>query len=177
MPKIIDDLQSALIREARAMLLEDGGKGLTIRHVAGRCHVAVGTVYNYFRSKDELTAYVMLEDWQKALCAMRAAAENAPEVMSGLRGVHGALRDFIGLYQPAWQTYAASNDASASIRKRHGMLIAQLTEVIAPLLARHGVSWNDYLPAFLSETLLTAASRGEESFELVCPILERLIHA
>lgn len=37
MPKIIDDLQGTFIREARSMLLTDGGRALTIRNVASRC--------------------------------------------------------------------------------------------------------------------------------------------
>ena len=174
-PKIIDDLQATFIREARIMLQTDGGRALTIRNVASRCHVAVGTVYNYFSSKDELMAHVMLEDWRRAMAAMRTAAAEAGDVCGGLRGVYEALAGFESLYRDAWRNYAASNDAVSNIARRHGMLIGQLTGVIAPLLERFRVTWDDYLPTFIAETLLSASTRGEGSFEQVLPILKRLV--
>ena len=177
MPKIIDDLRETFILEARRMLQQDGGRALTIRNVAATCHVAVGTVYNYFRSKDELMAYVVLEDWQRTMADMRAAAASAPDVMAGLRGVYDALYAFQGLYQEAWRHYAASNDAWASISQRHDLLIGQLVEVLAPMLGRFGVAWTAYLPTFLAETLLSAATRGEGSFDRIVPILTRLTDA
>lgn len=175
MPKIIDDLRDTLLAESRKMLLSGGE--LTIRGVAKCCHVAVGTVYNYFKSKDELMAYVMLEDWQQTVSGMQAGALTSPDAMTGLRCVYDGLTGFYALYNRAWVNYAASNDASASIRQRHGLVIAQLTGVVEPLLVRHGVLWTPCLPTFLSETLLSAAGRGEGSFEQVRPILERLVNA
>ena len=177
MPKIIDDLRESLLREARRMLLQDGGRALTIRNVAGACHVAVGTVYNYFRSKDELMAVVMLEDWQESLQCMRNGAEAASDAMAGLRCMYDSLIAFEALYRDAWRNYAASNDAAAQIDQRHSILIGQLTEIAAALLKRCDALWTPGLPEFLSETLLSAAGRGEGSFEKIQPILERLIQS
>lgn len=177
MPKIIDDLRESLLREARRMLLENGGSGLTIRNVAGACHVAVGTVYNYFRSKDELMAFVMLEDWQKTLRDMQTGTAAAPDAMTGLRCMYDNLTAFESLYRAAWRSYAANNDAASQIDQRHGMLIGQLSGIASALLDRCGVLWTPYLPEFLSETLLSAAGRGEGSFDTLKPILERLIQA
>lgn len=157
------------------MLQSDGGRALTIRNVASRCHVAVGTVYNYFSSKDELMAHVMLEDWMTSMATMRAAAEEATDVCGGLRSIYDALSGFESLYRDAWRNYAASNDAVSNITRRHGMLIGQLIEVVAPLLTRFQVTWDDYLPTFIAEVLLSASTRGEGSFEQVLPILNRLV--
>lgn len=175
-PKIIDSLRETLLTEARRMLLTDGGRALTIRSVAAACHVAVGTVYNYFRSKDELMAFVILEDWQQTLTGMREGTADAPDVLSGLRCVYDRLTAFEDLYRDAWRTYAASNDAIRQLHLRHGLLVGQLAEIIAALLTRHRSLWTEHLPVFLAETLLTAASRGGSAFDSVSPILERLIH-
>lgn len=177
MPKIIDALRKTLIREARAMLRTDGGSALTIRHVASACHVAVGTVYNYFASKDELMAVVMLEDWQQTLSRMQQEAAQAPDVLAGLRSVYDGLVAFEQLYRDAWRNYAASNDAFTQIGRRHDLLISQLAGIITALLERHGALWQAYLPVFLAETLLSAAGRDAGSFEKITPILNRLIQA
>ena len=64
MPKKIENLKDMILQDARIILKKQGYEQLAIRKVANDCHIAVGTVYNYFPSKEMLAAYVMLEDWQ-----------------------------------------------------------------------------------------------------------------
>ena len=49
MPKIIENLENRLIREAEKQIAESGYAAMTIRSVAKACGVGVGTVYNYFQ--------------------------------------------------------------------------------------------------------------------------------
>ncbi|MBQ5987644.1 MAG: TetR/AcrR family transcriptional regulator, partial [Clostridia bacterium] len=73
MPKIIENCREKLLDEARRQINECGYGALTIRGVASACGVGVGTVYNYFSSKDALVATFMLEDWQAATADMHKA--------------------------------------------------------------------------------------------------------
>jgi len=73
MPKIIENLKERLIDEARRQVEEDGYAAMTIRSVAKGCGVGIGTVYNYFPSKDTLVATFMLEDWQMCIRTINAA--------------------------------------------------------------------------------------------------------
>ncbi|NLY64075.1 MAG: TetR/AcrR family transcriptional regulator [Alcaligenaceae bacterium] len=52
---------AALIRAASAVMSEKGIDAATMQEIAERADVATGTVYNYFKSKDEL-AIAVLED-------------------------------------------------------------------------------------------------------------------
>ena len=72
MPKIIENLRDQLLKEARRQIAHQGYTGTTIRSVAAACGVGVGTVYNYFSSKEMLIAAFMAEDWQKQLETMAA---------------------------------------------------------------------------------------------------------
>ncbi len=173
MPKIIEELRSKLLREARVLLLQEGD--VTIRAVASRCHVAVGTVYNYFHSKDELMAYVMLADWQHALHTMQARISAAPTALAALQVIFDELIAFETLYRDAWAAYAKGNDARSAVIERHGMVVGQLVNIIEPVLTAHGALWTDYLPTFLAETLLAATNRRQEDFSVLSPIFARLI--
>ncbi len=53
--------QNALIAAAREIMTEKGVDAATMLEIAERADVGAGTVYNYFRSKDEL-AIAVLED-------------------------------------------------------------------------------------------------------------------
>jgi AcrR family transcriptional regulator len=53
--------REALIRAASAVMTEKGVDGTTMLEIAERADVGAGTVYNYFKSKDELAVAVLEE--------------------------------------------------------------------------------------------------------------------
>ena len=54
MPKIIPDLKKNIINKGRTILFEEGYDALSMRRMASECGIAVGTIYNYMRNKDDL---------------------------------------------------------------------------------------------------------------------------
>lgn len=146
-----------------------------MRAVAARCGVAVGTVYNYFPSKEMLAAGVMLEDWQGALARMEQAVSAAADAMAGLRAIFLQIAGFCQVYERAWSAYADGNPAVMLRGEGHELLVSQLSGVIAPLLARFGCAWTAALPRFLAENLLSAAAHGEARFDEMAPLLARLL--
>src|SRR5579862_4950042 len=55
------------VLDAALRLASDGGyDAVQMRDVATRAHVALGTIYRYFRSKDELLAAAVVE-WARAI--------------------------------------------------------------------------------------------------------------
>ena len=67
MPKIIPEIQEQFLAAARQRIVYSEEHDLTIRQIARDCRTGVGTVYNYFPSKDALIAGVLSEDWQRIL--------------------------------------------------------------------------------------------------------------
>lgn len=175
MPKLIENLRENLLGYARGVVLEQGYDALTVRGVAAACDVAVGTVYNYFPSKDILVASVMLEDWQRALEAMRARAARTQSALDGLRGISDAIAAFARIYRGAWAQYSARSNAAPVVGKWHHQLISQLCAIIQPLLERFGCLFHPSLTAFLAETLLSASIDPESRFDDLAPILTKLL--
>ena len=79
MPKIIENLESRILAEARKQIEASGYGALTIRSVAKECGVGIGTVYNYFPSKDALVASYMLQDWKSCLEVITRVSREAGE--------------------------------------------------------------------------------------------------
>ncbi len=176
MPKIISAAQESILAFARQMLLEGGYEALTIRAVASRVGIAVGTVYNYYRSKDLLVASVMLEDWTDALHRMEAGAEAAPNLMTGLEEVYSQLLAFCHTYAAAWAQYTVRPGSAGDFHARHRMLLDQLCRVLEPLLGRFDALFCPQTPEFLAQSMLTAASGDEAPFEWLRPIMTQLFH-
>ena len=76
MPKIIENLKDRLIAEAEKQIEESGYGAVTIRSVAKACGVGVGTVYNYFPSKETLIATHLLVDWKLCVDTITHTAES-----------------------------------------------------------------------------------------------------
>lgn len=172
-PKIIAELKTEILSSARRLLFSAGYEALTMRGVAAACHVAVGTVYNYFPSKVMLVAEVILEDWKAVLLRMDApAADETP--LQGLERIFGELMAFYETYDALWQEYAANNSAPLQ-GVYHRQLVGQLQQRIAALLAPCAPWCSPILPEFLAEALLDAAGRGRARFDELVPILQRLL--
>lgn len=144
-----------------------------MRAVASACHVAVGTVYNYFDSKVMLVAEVILEDWKAALLRMDAPAPGETP-LEGFGRIFEELMAFYEMYVPLWKEYAAGNTAPLQ-GSYHLQLVGQLAEKIAAVLAPSAPLCSPALPEFLAENLLAAAGRGRARFGELIPILERLL--
>ena len=175
MPKIIADLRENILLQARALLLQGGFESLTMRTVASACNVAVGTVYNYFPSKEMLVAGIMLQDWQHALHTMREHSAAATSALDGLRCITIGLIDFWSIYRTTWQRYTESGHAAPLYGAYRHQLLLQLEDLIRPLLLRFHCSGETALPGFLAETLLSAAREGKQRFDEIAPILIRLL--
>lgn len=55
-----------ILKSCRLLVQEKGLKALTMRNVAGKCGVALGSLYNYFPSKDDLIFESIRSIWQDA---------------------------------------------------------------------------------------------------------------
>jgi len=148
MPKIIENLQERLIKEARRQIDESGYSSMTIRSVAAGCGVGVGTVYNYFQSKDELLAAYMLEDWKKCIEAIRQVSEreNHPEPVA--RAMYDQLRLFARRNHSVFQDPAAAQGFTGSFNRYHGMLRSQLARQLRKFCT------GEFEAEFVAEALL-----------------------
>ena len=108
MPKIIENVREQLLAEAKKQVFEHGYADTTIRSVARACGLGVGTVYNYFSSKEMLIATFVYEDWKGYLSNMQLLFSDADAVKLvavGSSGRHKMLREQIaGVILPICET-------------------------------------------------------------------------
>ncbi len=167
MPKIIENLEQKLIREAERQLNQSGYSAMTIRSVAAGCGVGVGTVYNYFPSKEALLAAYLLEDWRGCVAAIQAAGETADGPMPVARCIHDQLQGFAQRHLPIFRDEAAAVSFTGSVSPYHALLRSQLA---APL-ARFCPS--EFAGEFIAEALLTWTMAGKDFdaiFAMIAPL-------
>ncbi|WP_311482678.1 TetR/AcrR family transcriptional regulator [uncultured Anaerococcus sp.] len=56
--------KASILKESREIVAREGLNALSIRKLAKQCNVAVGSIYNYFSSKDELMISTIESVWE-----------------------------------------------------------------------------------------------------------------
>ena len=167
MPKIIENLPEKLAEEARRQVQLSGYDRLTIRSVAAGCGVGVGTVYNYYASKDALVAAFMLTDWKNALQVIAACAESASSPEPVLQVIHAQLLGFYRLHEGVFRDRTAAAGFAGSFSRYHALLRSQLAAPVRRFCRE------DFQAEFIAEALLTWTVAGK-SFDEIYPLVIKI---
>jgi len=168
MPKIIENPEARLLEEAKRQVEEMGYSAMTIRSVAKKCGMGVGTVYNYFPSKDALLATYMLEDWKLCVDAINAASESADAPMPVIRCIYDQLHGYAQLHRAVFRDAAAAAGFAGSFSRYHGLLRSQLAAPVRKFCD------SDFAAEFIAEAMLTWTMAGK-SFNDIYGVIEKLL--
>ena len=172
MPKIIENLRQQLLLEAKRQIREYGYAKTTVRSVAKACGVGVGTVYNYFESKDLLIANFMFEEWKEYLSEMAKLPTDKPEIL--MRGIYNALTDFARENEMLFSDSDVGKIIVSGADSRHKMLRAQISAFLLPMCREADVYSPDFSADFIAEALIKWSMEGV-SFDALYPMLEKII--
>lgn len=167
MPKIIENIRQQLLEEAKRQVTERGYKNTTVRSVASACGIAVGTVYNYFCSKDILIASFILKDWENIVETIVSQPKENRKLY--LEFIHISLQKFASKYNSLFTDEDAKQTFSSAFTERHSQLRYQLAMLILPICRG-----NDFLAEYVAEALLTWTMAGK-SFESIYTLLPEQI--
>ena len=167
MPKIIENLETRLMEEAQRQIESVGYSATTIRSVAQACGVGVGTVYNYYPSKDMLVAAYMLTDWQDCMARIQAAGQIAESPEPVARCIYDQLRFFANRHSAVIRDEAASAGFSSVYNRYHALLRSYLA---APL---RKFCPDDFTAEFITECLLSWAMTDND-FDTIYSMIRKL---
>ncbi len=161
MPKVIHGLRERILEEARRLAEEQGYAGMNIREVARRCGIGVGTVYNYYPSKEYLTAEFILAEWQPLIASLKEDREKdlAEQCRRVLEGLTGFRRSFDWLFsQPEVLVGAAE-----SFHRYRPLLVTQVAECIEGLFREE----EPFVSRAIASLLLEYSDRPEDGDRLL----------
>ncbi len=155
MPKIIKNLREDILAETKKQVIERGYKNTTIRSVATECNIAVGTVYNYFKSKEILIASFVLDDWKECLRSIEAQPKDNRRAF--LAYIYISLRKFSEKHKYLFADKDAAKVYSLVFSEWHKLLRNQLADLILPICMGED---QDFLAVYIAEAMLVWTMAG-----------------
>ena len=168
MPKIIENVREQLLTEAKRQVAEYGYAKTTIRSVAKSCGLGIGTVYNYFPSKDMLIASFLSEDWKQCLYQIESHTSDEPEKV--IKSIYDGLTGFMEKHRVLFHDSDAAKVYAAVFSVRHKQLRGQLAEYLKSICGDAPVKDKEFLTEWIAESLLTWTVAGksfDEQYEII----------
>lgn len=173
-PKIIENAKELIAAETMRQINEIGYRQMTVRSVAKACGMAVGTVYNYYPSKDEMVASVVLDDWGRFVDGMREELPRALSAEEAFRLIYGGCAKFIDELRPLFTDTSAVAAYAVTHSVLHENVNRQLADLILPTVASVKAENQDFTAVFLAESIL-ALTRADIPFETAWSVMRRIL--
>lgn len=161
-----------MLDEARRQVTQNGYAATTIRSIASACGIGLGTMYNYFPSKDILLATFMLEDWMQTLDTMNARIAEAQTARRRLACIYDELAAYIRDHNALFSDPDALVTYITTLHDRHPQMRGQIATLIAAYLP-DGTE-EPFVSQFLAESLLTWTVEGVP-FDTIYGVLQKII--
>ena len=161
LPKYIANLREKITETAGKQLLSGGYSSMTIRSISEECGIAVGTVYNYFKSKDDIIATFMLADWLRITADMKTAVDAAENAGEAVDAVNDGLAQFISIYSNLPEDEKARASFGAAGRHWHFKLRSQLATILRPCCIKWAKCYTDEFEDFVAAEILAMTTENK----------------
>ena len=160
MPKVLLGVRSQIMEAVRRQLVDGGYDALTLRSVAAECGISIGTIYNYFESKEALVSTFMTEEWVTALADVSLACIEAVSPRDAFQHLFDTLVEYYRKYGCVIQGFPAACYVLFSMRKTHEKMREQMIRLIKPVVERFSRINQPLLCEFLTDAVIVESQRG-----------------
>ncbi|MEA4833328.1 MAG: TetR/AcrR family transcriptional regulator [Oscillospiraceae bacterium] len=138
MSREIENPKELILDESKKIMYAEGYSGISIRRVAKKCGIAVGTIYNYFPTKKELIVEMMASFWEEYFTEIEEILGSREDFYVKLKNIFDSLGHFLIRFKAIWLNSELYNfpDYIESGLKKENIYINKLINLIEELLKK-----------------------------------------
>lgn len=95
MPKILQNPRETILKEGYALLEEKGYKSFSMRELANRCEIGLGTVYNYFENKMAIVGEIFSFTWSEIIESLKTVKDKDIVFEEKIKLIYLGLEKFL----------------------------------------------------------------------------------
>lgn len=118
MPKILESPKESIIEHAKRIIMRDGYNSFTMRKISEESGIAIGTIYNYFPNKKDLTVELMMDYWQEYLYFVQKVDNDEKDFYKKLYLIYEELIEFIATFLDVWIKDSTDEYTKEDMEKR-----------------------------------------------------------
>lgn len=181
----IAGVKEKILDTAKNIAAEDGIASISIRSVATKCGIAVGTVYNHFPNKGDLIAAVIEDFWQSVFKTMDFGTINKLPPVSALSVFYFQLAECLSSFKVNWLEQLSLLGTSEKLigRAKEKEIFGRITAFIGRIIAKSAVISKEYseadlekLSLFIFDSMMAMLKRGETDFTFAERLLTKILH-
>ncbi|HPS94158.1 MAG TPA: TetR/AcrR family transcriptional regulator [Deltaproteobacteria bacterium] len=129
-----------MLEAALSLFSDKGYHNVTMHEIAGKAEFAIGTLYKFFKNKEDLYRELMLEKSGEFHAAVREAIDGQGDEVEKLRNYVKTIGEVFRAHVPAIRLYFSETHGASfnmmagldsELRKRHEEFLQNLTSVFA----------------------------------------------
>lgn len=179
LPKTLINIREDILMVTRKLLSEEGYDKLNMRTIASKCGIATGTLYNYYRSKQQIVEEILRSEWNMMLRRIEQGAKTDVKLIDKLEIIYTELCVLMNNVHNVWfgiSNLNVSYNEFSGMKGHKGVLLKSLSDKILDLI-RNSAKDRDY--EFLSDVMckmfVIYAYQGDVEFIKLLPVIESLL--
>lgn len=179
--------KEAILKVCREIVAEKGLSSLNMRSVAEACHVALGSIYNYFSNKDELLIATIESVW-KNIFHMDHPCHTASDFSEYVLWIFESVQHSTQEYPNFFTTHSLSLASTGKNRARNIMehyfshMKMGMTQVLRADKAVRKDAFSDSFTEsayidFILTNILTLLMQQKESCDVLLEIIRRTLYS
>ena len=135
MTKIIENPKESILYHAKSIVVNEGYNNLTMRSVSEKSGISVGTIYNYFPTKKNLTIQLMEDYWNEYLITVKEIDANEADLFLKLHQIYDELVSFSETFLQVWISTSNSKHDEGS-RSRENNFMKKINKCLEEILVK-----------------------------------------
>lgn len=179
MPKKLLNVKEDILIATRKLLSEKGYGRFDVRSIASCCGIAVGTLYNYYKSKQEIVEEILNTEWSMMFRRIEQGTKTEVDLIDRLEIIYTELGILMKDIHNMWFQNASAKideDELARIKCYKDMLEESLSGKIR-LQIQGEQQDKDYqfIAEIICKLFILYSHQGKVAFEKLKPIIISLV--
>ena len=175
MPKIIENLKNTILDIASSELKEIGYSKLTIRSIAEKANIGVGTIYNYFPNKMILVANIIANDWKEYLDVYNNNSRNSNTLEEGFNYIYLLIKEFYFKYETIFNEISLDNIGKEEYSIRHKFFTNQISDKLKEVFDSYSVNIEQNYLILCSDLLISGCIHDDVKKEILIKAIMKIL--